>query len=150
MVLNYLVYTLEKYGFIIIVLFCFGFFAPNLIPKLSMMTNDASAVAEKISGSNIVKQVFWLSIFTFYMWRLLSSNILTVMKWEMLLVLLFAAGGLALISIFWSYVILKSCIMQDINMTYAFKSIYFFGIIGMLIYIGICLTSQIQDILNNK
>lgn len=102
MTANHIINWFEKYSFVIILLFCFGFFSPNLLPKVSLMDNDAIATAQKISGSSITKQLFWLSMFSFFIWRFFQHNILTVITWEMLCVLMFMAGGLALVSTLWS------------------------------------------------
>jgi len=99
---NTLVFLLEKYAFVIVVLFCFGFFAPDLTPKAGMMANDSASVTEKMSGSNLKKQVFWLFLFSFFMWRFLQHNIFTKHKLHMLGILIFMSGGLALISSLWS------------------------------------------------
>jgi len=52
------------------------------------------------------------------------------------------------IACFWMYITHCSCILCDKSMSHLFRLMYFFGIIGMLIYIGISLTEQIQNILN--
>lgn len=92
----------EKNSFVIIVLFCIGFFSPNLIPKLAMMDNDALNFAESISGSNLKKQLFWIFFFFFFVWRSFSQKIYTSINWNMLCILLFMSGGVALISALWS------------------------------------------------
>lgn len=92
----------EKYSFVIIVLFCFGFFGANLMPKVAMTANDATAFSEQISGSNSTKQIFWLSMFAFLTWRGFAQRIFTVDRWNMLLMLTAMAGGIALISVLWS------------------------------------------------
>jgi exopolysaccharide production protein ExoQ len=102
MTINNVIYWFEKYSFIIILLYCCGFFFPNLSPKTSIMANDAIAIAEMTSSGNITKQLFWLSFFIFFTWRFFEHNIFTEDAWKMLGVLLFMTGGLALVSVLWS------------------------------------------------
>ncbi len=123
-----LVYWFEKYSFVIIVLFCFGFFSPSLSPKLAMMANDALATAEKISGSNAKKQIFWLAMFGFFIWRLFQNNIFTPNKWRTLCLLIIMSGGLALVSALWSdytSLTIKRAIFQVIFCFSAVSAFYF-------------------------
>lgn len=75
-----LVILLEKYGFLIVLLYCIGWFTPNLETKLVLMDSNAMETLKEISGSNITKQVFWLTIFSFFFWRMIRNNILTKQK----------------------------------------------------------------------
>jgi hypothetical protein len=48
----------EKYGFALVLLFCFGFFTPDLSSKQGLMLDDAYASSGDGAGSNIKKQIF--------------------------------------------------------------------------------------------
>lgn len=91
----------EKYGFLFILLFCLGWFTPNLTPKLAMMDTNAMDSLTRISGANITKQLFWLSIFVFFLWRFFSHKILTKDN-ALYLFFVLALCSIAMISIIWS------------------------------------------------
>lgn len=53
---------LQSYGLFIIFLFCFGILTPDLDAKLSLMDLDFEQKLDANTGSNIFKQLLWLSL----------------------------------------------------------------------------------------
>lgn len=92
---------LDRYAFLIILLYCLEVLAPELSPKAAMMDADAGDRTASISGGNLVKQVFWVAALFFLAWRFIQLNFLTVQAQRQLFLLL-ALSGLALVSVLWS------------------------------------------------
>lgn len=57
---------MQKYGFLLVLLYCFGCLTPALHPKVSMMEIDLNSTIGNKSGGNLFKQLFWISLFVFY------------------------------------------------------------------------------------
>ncbi len=93
---------LDNFSFMLIILFCFGFFTPHLTQKISLMENDSIAVMESLSGSNFIKQIFWIVFFILLSWRGIKQEIFTRTNFKTLVVILFMTSGLAIISSIWS------------------------------------------------
>lgn len=126
--INKTIIFIEKYGFLFIFLFCFGFFSPDLTPKLGLMLDDSVSV-EDGSKSSVLKQVFWLFLFGFFVLRTYSCKdvILTVSKSKLLLIFL-ALCSYCLITSFWSdfpSLTIKRSIFQLIFSFTVVLSIYF-------------------------
>jgi len=99
-----LIRLLEKYGFLLVILFCIGAIQPALYSKISMMeTNLESRVSVK-SGSNALKQIFWIFLFFFYVYRVAFTRLYKELPADLLknLGVLLIICFLALISVFWS------------------------------------------------
>lgn len=101
MALNYLVYGLEKYGFMIIFLFCIGFFSPDLSPKLGLMF-EASFKVTGSSKSNVVKQAFWICTFLFFIWRSFNCYFIYDQRKFNLFIAVLLLFLIALVSFTWS------------------------------------------------
>lgn len=91
---------LDKYAFLIILLYCLGLFSPELAPKGTMMDTEAEYRATSMSSSNITKQLFWFLAFFYLAWRLVKLNFMSLPAQRQLLTLLMISG-LALASVLW-------------------------------------------------
>lgn len=92
---------IDKYLFLFILLFCFGIFTPNLQPKLALLDTSAIILLDKISGSNIIKQIFWVSVFLLAVFR--SLFVFRPSKSDVLFFLKIASiPAFCLVSVLWS------------------------------------------------
>jgi O-antigen ligase len=57
---------LKKYGFLTVLLYVCGLFTPDLTPKVSLLELDLNTLSEIKSGSDSLKQFFWLSLTFLY------------------------------------------------------------------------------------
>lgn len=126
--INQIITFTEKYGFLLIFLFCFGFFSPDLTPKLGLMLDDSISIEDGSKGS-LIKQVFWLFLFAFFVLRIYSCKhkILTVSKLRLLLVFALICSY-CLLTAFWSdfpSLTIKRSIFQLIFCFTVVLSIYF-------------------------
>lgn len=71
--MNYII-LLEKNGFLLMLLFCLGVLTPDLSTKVSLMDLELDERNASISGSNLFKQVFWISLFIFFSCRFVFSE----------------------------------------------------------------------------
>lgn len=96
--------ALERYGFSLVLLYCLGALSPNLQGQINLMDYDVTSLQDSRGGSNIVKQLFWLSLFIFFNVRILKGNIVSKAKYEMSNIYIFCSILFVTISIsfFWS------------------------------------------------
>ncbi|TMP17325.1 hypothetical protein CWC04_09005 [Pseudoalteromonas sp. S2893] len=66
-VVNNFIDFVNKYGFLLVLIFCFGGFSPALYPKVGMMDLDLTSRIDSKSGNNMFKQLFWISLFFVYL-----------------------------------------------------------------------------------
>jgi len=64
--MNQLLECVAKYGFLAILLFCFGVLSPELTPKMQLTDLDTDIISKSRSGSDTFKQLFWLALFACY------------------------------------------------------------------------------------
>jgi hypothetical protein len=57
----------ERYGMALVMLFVLDIFMPNLAPKGELLERDLSAVMASNSGTNVLKQLFWIGMFSGYL-----------------------------------------------------------------------------------
>ncbi|MFT5760745.1 MAG: exopolysaccharide production protein ExoQ [Alteromonadaceae bacterium] len=95
---------LEKNGFLFMLLFCLGVLSPDLTNKVGLMDLELDERNSSISGSNLFKQVFWISLFLFFSFRFIFSEKMQpfrhLAKNRILLLILLCC--VALISATWS------------------------------------------------
>lgn len=102
--LNNINYFLLRYGFLFVILFCFELYRPNLNPKLHLMDIDPNAQLEELTGSNQIRQLFWILSFLFFsaqfvFFRIQKSENRKFMK---LMLALIAMSTVCIASITWS------------------------------------------------
>lgn len=61
--MNYILNFFEKYGFLLILAFVSGLFSPELKPKLLLLDLDFEEINSVKSGSDSLKQFFWIVMF---------------------------------------------------------------------------------------
>ncbi|WED20610.1 O-antigen ligase family protein [Vibrio sp. JC009] len=104
---NRAVFLFEKYGFSLVLLYCFKIFSPNLSSKSSIMETDFANMVASESGSNAFKQIFLVLMFLSYLflayrhsknlsYRVLLHNLTPNIY------LLVTLVALCFISVFWS------------------------------------------------
>ena len=62
-----LIGLVERYGMALVLLFVLDIFMPDLAPKVELIEQDLSEVTTQNSGSNMLKQLFWLGMFAGYL-----------------------------------------------------------------------------------
>ena len=79
----------ERYGMALVMLFVLDIFMPNLAPKVELVELNLSEVTDANSGSNVLKQLFWLGMFAGYLMLHLVDRMRilrqTFLFWVMLL-----------------------------------------------------------------
>lgn len=123
----YYVRLLEKYGFALVLLFCFGFFTPDLTPKLGLMFEDSYKATGTTKG-NVIKQTFWLLMFFFFIWRIFKCQYVINKKKLELIVVLFLLCLISLCSALWSdfpHLTIKRTIFQMLLCFTVVISLYF-------------------------
>ncbi|WP_057832362.1 O-antigen ligase family protein [Colwellia sp. TT2012] len=123
----YFVRLLEKYGFALVLLFCFGFFTPDLTPKLGLMFEESYKASGDTKG-NVVKQAFWLFMFFFFMWRSVKCPYVFDKRKAGLILVLLMLCGIALVSVLWSdfpQLTIKRSIFQMLFCFTVVTSLYF-------------------------
>ncbi|MGZ9898560.1 O-antigen ligase family protein [Shewanella gaetbuli] len=63
----------ERYGLILVLVYCCGLFTPYLAPKVELLDLDIGAMSDIKSGTNMLKQLFWSSVFIIYIYLLYSN-----------------------------------------------------------------------------
>jgi len=120
----------KRYGFGVVFLFCFGVFAPVLSSKMAMMDLDLDTRSLNKSGSNIIKQLFWLGMFAFYLMCFLNDLLKGKRNFELeakarYFVILV---GISLLTVVWSeypsYVIKRSLFQLIFTFTVALSFYY--------------------------
>lgn len=126
--MNHLITYLEKYGFLLVFLFCFGFFTPDLTSKLGLMFDDSNVI-EDGAKSSVIKQLFWLLMFSFFSLRLFKYRGLMLSKpVQHLIVVLFCICFYAIVTALWSdfpSLTLKRAIFQMLFCFTVIVSFYF-------------------------
>lgn len=123
----YYVQLLEKYGFSLVLLFCFGFFTPDLTPKLGLMYEEAYKATGSSQG-NVVKQAFWVFVFVFFIWRSVKVPYVYDKRKGGLILMLLVLCGIAFFSILWSdfpKLTFKRVIFQTLFCFTVVTSLYF-------------------------
>lgn len=121
---------IEKYGFLLVLLFCLGVFQPALYPKVSMMDADLDNRILSKSNGNAFKQIFWIGLFFFYLFKLYLSKHLSDLpvKFVNSAMLIFCICLVALISVLWSdfpSLTIKRSIFQIVFCSSVLLSFYF-------------------------
>ncbi|WP_351011766.1 hypothetical protein [Shewanella sp. S1-58-MNA-CIBAN-0166] len=57
---------IERWGLLLILLYCCGIFSPDLSPKVQLLDLDLNSLSETKSGSDFLKQIFWLALASLY------------------------------------------------------------------------------------
>lgn len=57
---------IQKYGFLLVLIYCTGGFEPAFYPKVGMMDLNLNERIDSKSGSNLFKQFFWVFLFFIY------------------------------------------------------------------------------------
>tara|TARA_Y100001960_G_scaffold329969_1_gene422728 strand:+ start:6851 stop:8101 length:1251 start_codon:yes stop_codon:yes gene_type:complete len=65
---------LRRYGFFLVILYCIGALSPAFYPKSSLLSNDLDSIISAKSGSAIFKQTFWLGLFVYYVFNVITSK----------------------------------------------------------------------------
>lgn len=64
---------LEKYGFLVLCLWCYSLILPDLTSKTLLMDTNLDLFNQSISDSNSTKQIFWIAFFLLY-WCVFISD----------------------------------------------------------------------------
>ena len=139
-VAHYLTWV-EKYGLFFVTAYALGLFTPELTPKVALMDLDLEASVAAKSGSNALKQLFWMSALLHYM-VLAARDGARVLRYRFVPVLL-AIGFLVLLSAFVSSfpgTAIKRAIFQIMFLIVVVLSIYFAFKRGTL---GLCITRAV-------
>ncbi len=99
-----LIIFFEKYGFLLILLYCAGIVTPDFQPKIEMMSQDLGAITLSKSGGNLLKQLFWSLFFLFYSIRyfFFHKRLGDNYYFNRLLKYLLVICCFAFLSVFWS------------------------------------------------
>lgn len=121
---------IRKYGFLLVLIFCFGGFSPALYPKVGMMDLDLSNRIDSKSGSNLFKQLFWVSLFCFYLFCFyFEKNKMIIKKnFNNTLIAFSLIISISFISMLWSSFpsyVFKRTFFQLIFITVCILSFYF-------------------------
>jgi len=114
--MNFFIWV-EKYGLLLMLLFCIGVFSPDFSNKISMMDHELDVVTVSLAESNAFKQVFWIVLFLFFSFRFFVNTELHQLKPILFnkIFILFIICLIALISASWSnypMITLKRAIFQ--------------------------------------
>ncbi|MBB1450500.1 O-antigen ligase family protein [Pseudoalteromonas sp. SG43-1] len=121
---------IRKYGFLLVLIFCFGGFSPALYPKVGMMDLDLSNRIDSKSGSNLFKQLFWVSLFFFYLFCFYfdKNKIIIKKNFNNALIAFSLIISISFISMLWSSFpsyVFKRTFFQLIFITVCILSFYF-------------------------
>lgn len=61
-----LMINFEKWGLLIVLLYCCGLFTPDFSPKIQLLELDLNSLSDTKSGSDFFKQIFWLLLAFIY------------------------------------------------------------------------------------
>ena len=138
LVVAYYLTWFEKYGLFFVTAYALGLVTPELSPKVALMDLDLEATVASKSGSNAVKQLFWMGCLVHYM-VLAARDGGRVLRYRFVPILL-TLGFVVLISAFFSSypgTAIKRAIFQIVFLIVVTLSIYFAFRRGT---IGICVT----------
>ena len=71
---------LEKYGLLLMLLFCLGVFAPDFSNKMSAVDHELDVITNSLAQSNTFKQVFWIFVFIFFSFRFFINTEIDKLK----------------------------------------------------------------------
>ncbi|NQZ91924.1 MAG: O-antigen ligase family protein [Moritella sp.] len=71
---------LEKYGLLLMLLFCLGVFAPDFSNKMSAVDHELDVITNNLTKSNTFKQVFWIFVFMFFSFRFFINTEINKLK----------------------------------------------------------------------
>ncbi len=128
--INSILINIQKYGFFVILLYCFEISSPNFDPKMMLMELDLDAVLDKTSGSSQFKQVFWILGFFVYAFMYVTKDFtkLENLSFNKVLAALTMLAGVCFISALWSQYpsfTIKRSIFQILFITTISLSIYY-------------------------
>lgn len=147
-----LILFFEKYGFLLVLLYCLGTLSPDFSSKTSLMDLDLSELQKGQSGSNMTKQIFWISILSFYMTRIFSESFYKNFKKELHFCLGIGCAicFISILSVFWSLnpeITLKRSIFQFVFLSsvvlsfmFSFKHSTLANSVELSVIIVICLS----------
>ena len=141
LVVAYYLTWVEKYGLFFVTAYALGLVTPELSPKVALMDLDLEATVASKSGSNAVKQLFWMGCLVHYM-VLAARDGGRVLRYRFVPILL-TLGFVVLISAFFSSypgTAIKRAIFQIVFLIVVTLSIYFAFRRGT---IGICVTRAV-------
>jgi O-antigen ligase len=75
-----IVVWLEKYGLLLMLLFCLGVFSPDFTNKMSMMDRELDSITDSLAQSNLFKQMLWVSLFMFFSFRFFINTEINKLK----------------------------------------------------------------------
>ncbi|PKH06256.1 O-antigen ligase family protein [Moritella sp. Urea-trap-13] len=95
---------LEKYGLLLMLLFCLGVYSPDFSNKISMMDRELDVITDNLAQSNAFKQVFWVFVFMFFSFRFFINTEINKLKPIIInkILILVAICFIALLSAAWS------------------------------------------------
>lgn len=120
-----LIAFIEKYGFLLVLLFCLGAFSPDFTSKVDSI-KDLSMSLERQSSNDVIKQIFWISIFFFFTIRMFSESFYATFKKELgfCLGIGMAICFISLLSITWS-------LHPDVTFRRSFFQFIFFSAVAL-------------------
>jgi len=71
---------LEKYGLLLMLLFCLGVFTPDFSSKMSAVNHELDVLTNSLAQSNAFKQVFWIAVFIFFTFRFFINTEINKLK----------------------------------------------------------------------
>lgn len=121
-----LIGVFERYGMALVMLFVLDVFMPDLTPKVELMEQDLSEFTANNSGSNVLKQLFWLGMFAGYVMLHLVDR-LRVLRQSFWFWMLMAWSAVLLGSMSSTYLgtSLKRAIFQFIFLFVVFSATYY-------------------------
>lgn len=135
----------EKYGLFFVTAYALGLFTADLSPKIALMDLDLDAVVASKSGSNVLKQLFWMSALMHYM-LLAAMDSGRILRQRFIPVLLLL-GFVVMISAFFSSfpsTAIKRAIFQLMFLMVVVLSLYFSFRRGTL---GLCITRAVYGVI---
>jgi exopolysaccharide production protein ExoQ len=151
---------LQSHGLFIIFLFCFGILTPDLDAKLSLMDLDFEQKLDANTGSNIFKQLLWLSLFIFYVASFILAGSYKKVSRNFYLksLLLLMVVLISLISAFWSdypsYVLKRSLFqlifISCIILAFYYYSYLFITLVSILLGVGFTADFALAGFTKNK
>lgn len=144
-VVAYYLVWIEKYGLFFVTAYALGLFTPELTAKVALMNLDLDTELASKSGSNALKQLFWMSALVHYM-VLAALDGGRVLRHRFVPILL-AMGFVVMISAFFSSfpgTAIKRAIFQIVFLIVVVLSIYFAFKRGTL---GLCVTRAVYALI---
>lgn len=121
---------LERYSFLLILLFCLGLMSPDLSPKIGMLEKDIDMRIEGKSGGSVLKQLFWIGLFLFFLFKhcLNTAVVFESRKLAIAMLLLLTVCFFFMISASWA-----SYPMFSIKRSF-FQFIFVFTLMSSILY----------------